>query len=161
MEQKAFYVKMVLAAWESQHQKVSKLIGSLSDEDLRAETAPGRNSGAYLVGHLASVSDGMLPLLDLGQKQYPELEEVFVKNPDKSGLKTPSLAELRNYWNLIHADLDQRISRIQPADWFGRHTAVSAAEFEKEPHRNKLNIIISRTNHMSYHFGQLVYLSKK
>jgi hypothetical protein len=46
-------------------------------------------------------------------------------------------------------------------EWFTRHNNVSAADFANEPHRNKLNIIINRTNHTSYHLGQLVYLAKK
>jgi len=36
--------------------------------------------------------------------------------------------------------------------------AVSDEDFSKEPHRNKLNVIINRTNHMSYHLGQLILL---
>jgi hypothetical protein len=46
-------------------------------------------------------------------------------------------------------------------EWFNKHTAVSAEDFAKEPHRNKLNVIVNRTNHTSYHLGQLVYLVKK
>jgi hypothetical protein len=40
----------------------------------------------YLVGHLAAISDAMLPLLAFGEKQFPQLENVFIDNPDKSGL---------------------------------------------------------------------------
>jgi hypothetical protein len=36
-----------------------------------------------------------------------------------------------------------------------RHTAVSEADFALNPSRNKLSILISRTNHQSYHLGQL------
>ncbi len=35
---------------------------------------------------------------------------------------------------------------------------VSDEDFEKEPHRNKLNIIVTRTSHLSYHTGQLILL---
>jgi hypothetical protein len=46
-----------------------------------------------------------------------------------------------------------------PAEaWFEKHTAVTAEEFTSEPHRNKLNIIITRTSHLQYHLGQLVLL---
>jgi len=42
----------------------------------------------------------------------------------------------------------------QPDEWFAKHSAVSAEDFAKEPHRNKLNILVNRTNHHSYHLGQ-------
>jgi len=41
------------------------------------------------------------------------------------------------------------------ADWLGRHTAVSAEDFANEPLRNKLNVLMGRTIHESYHLGQL------
>jgi len=50
---------------------------------------------------------------------------------------------------------------MSPSDWFTKHSAISAEDFEKEPHRNKLNILINRTNHQSYHMGQLIYLIEK
>ena len=154
-------VKMVVSAWESQLSRLSKLIGSLSDEQLLSETAPGRNRGSYLLGHLVAVSDGMRPLLELGPKKYPELEDVYLKNPDKSGLPTPSMGELRSYWDEVHGALTKHFNQMQPEAWFARHTAVSEADFAKEPHRNKLNLLINRTTHMGYHFGQLAYLNKK
>jgi hypothetical protein len=53
------------------------------------------------------------------------------------------------------------MATLQPAEWFNRHTVVSEADFEKEPHRNKLNLLINRTNHLSYHLGQLIYLKPR
>ncbi len=38
--------------------------------------------------------------------------------------------------------------------------AVTAEDFAREPHRNKLNIVLNRTGHVSYHLGQLVLLKK-
>jgi hypothetical protein len=45
--------------------------------------------------------------------------------------------------------------------WFERHTSVSEEDFLKEPHRNKLNVLLNRTNHQSYHFGQMILLQAK
>ena len=42
-----------------------------------------------------------------------------------------------------------------------RGNLVSAEDFAKEPHRNKLNLIINRTNHQNTHYGQLIYLKPK
>lgn len=152
---------MALSSWETQNTRVKKLMDTLSDEQLMSETAPGRNRGVYLIGHLITVSDGLLPLLGFGDRLYPQLEEVFLKQPDGSGLEAPSLADLKKYWDEVHNKLTGHFSKMKADDWFTRHTSVSEADFAKEPHRNKLNIIINRANHTSYHLGQLVYLNKK
>jgi hypothetical protein len=88
-------VKMILMAWDAQNNHLNKLISSLTDEELGKETAPGKNTGVYLLGHLIAVSDGMLPLLGFGDRLFPEMEDVFIKNPDKSGQAFPSVADLK------------------------------------------------------------------
>jgi len=76
-------------------------------------------------------------------------------------LEKPSLAELKQYWTNVNEVLTERMNVMQPEDWFKPHSAISADDFEKEPHRNRLNILINRTIHQGYHIGQLVYLVKK
>ena len=154
------FIKMVLSNWQTQNSRVNALFDKLSDEELSAEAAPGRNTGVYLLGHLIAVHDAMFPLLGFGERLYPELEEVFIRNPDKSGLAKPAISTLREYWNRVSSMLEQDINAVQPDEWFTRHNSVSEEDFAKEPHRNKLNIIINRTNHLSTHLGQLIYLSK-
>ena len=158
MDQLELVIKMLIAEWQKQNGRLDKLLETHTAEQLAAETATGRNSGVYLVGHLAAVNDGMLPLLGFGEKLHPELEAVFLTNPDKSGLEKPPLDTLKIYWKEINAKLEEHMKKMKPADWLARHTAVSEEAFAKEPHRNKLNIIINRTNHQSYHLGQLAYL---
>jgi hypothetical protein len=154
------FIKMVISNWQTQSSRLNTLFDKLTDEQLAAETSPGRNTGVYLLGHMAAVHDGMLPLLGFGDKLYPELEEVFIKNPDKAGLPKPATSTLRECWKKISATLDSHIDAMEPEEWFTRHNSVSEEDFAKEPHRNKLNIIINRTNHLSTHLGQLIYLSK-
>lgn len=43
-------------------------------------------------------------------------------------------------------------------EWLTRHNAVSEENFSKEPHRNKLNVVLSRTNHLANHLGQMLLL---
>ena len=157
MEQQLL-VKMLLDAWESHNKRIDDLIEKLSDEQLAKPTAPGRNSGVYLLGHLTAVNDGMLTLLGLGEKLYPDMEPVFLSSPDNSGQTFPSVEELKSRWKKVNDTLRAHFAAMQPSDWFNRHTAVSEENFAKEPHRNKLNIIISRTNHQAYHLGQMNYL---
>ena len=158
MTQQDLVVKMLVNAWEVQHKNMNKALDRLNDEQLSKPTANGRNTGVYLLGHLAAVNDGMMSLLGFGEKQYPELENIFLKNPENSGLAKPSIAELKAYWKKINDTLTPRIADMTTDQWLSRHTAVSEEDFAKEPHRNKLNILISRTNHQSYHLGQLAYL---
>jgi hypothetical protein len=158
--QPEIFIKMVMSNWELQNTRLNKLLDELSDEQLSSETAPGKNTGVYLLGHLTAISDGILPLLDLGDKLYPHLQNIFVDNPDKSDLAFPPIPELKTNWNNVNETLRQRFNAMQPAAWFNRHMAVSEEDFAKEPHRNKLNILINRTNHQSYHLGQLVYLKR-
>jgi hypothetical protein len=148
-------VKMVLMAWDAQNNYLNKLISSLSDEQLAKEIAPGKNTGVYLLGHLIAVSDGMLPLLGFGDRLFPEMEEVFIKNSDKSGQVFPSIAELKQRLETVNTKLNSYFKSTDVNGWLGRHTAVSSEDFLKEPHRNKLNVVITRTGHMAYHIGQI------
>jgi hypothetical protein len=151
-------VKMAISAWDSQNKYLEKLINSLSDEQLQKEIAPGRNTGIYLLGHLIAVSDALLPLLGFSDRLYPELEEVFIKSPDKSGLPMPSIAELKEKLQTVNAKLTTVFETTSVDEWLERHTAVSAEDFANEPHRNKLNVILNRTGHMANHIGQMLLL---
>ena len=152
------FIYMIISAWQAQNKRLNDLLDKLSDEQLSKDTAPGRNSGTYLIGHLAAVNDGMLPILGFGEKLHPELENIFIKSPDKSGPEKPSITQLKECWNEINAKLTRHMENMHPDEWFERHTSVSAEDFAKEPHRNKLNILATRTVHQSYHLGQLAYL---
>lgn len=151
-------VKMVFDRWHAAIKQFGTALDSLTDEQLQQEIAPGRNRGIYLLGHLIAVHDDMIPILDFGNKQYPELYDLFIKSPDKTMAEIPSAAELRAKWNSLNEVLNQKFDGLQPEDWFQKHTSVSAEDFAKEPHRNKLNIIVTRTNHLWYHLGQFILI---
>ncbi len=151
-------VNMTLTSWAAQNKYLNNLLSTFSDEQFSREVAPGKNTGTYLIGHLIAVSDAMLPLLGFGNKHFPELENIFIKNPDKSGLEKPGIPELKEQLNAVNAALDKHFNSLNVEEWFEPHTAVSTDDFAKEPHRNKLNVVISRTNHMANHIGQLLLL---
>jgi hypothetical protein len=150
---------MALDAWHSRIKEADMLFDGLSDEQLKNEASPGRNTGMYLLGHLAITHDMMLPILGFGKQIYPQLTTAYNDNADAKTY-SESASELRKYWKNINSILAENFAKLTTDAWFERHNSVSAGDFEKERHRNKLNIIISRTNHLSYHNGQLVFLKK-
>jgi len=151
-------IKMTFDRWNQLIKSFDETLQSFTDEQLQRKISPGKNRGIYLLGHLTAVHDSMMPLLDFGDKLYPELYEPFITSPDKSVTDIPSAADLRTKWNNINTVLSQHFTKMQPEDWFAKHTAVTEEEFVNEPHRNKLNIIITRTTHLAYHQGQFILL---
>lgn len=149
---------MTLTAWNAQNNQLNKLVDALTEEQLAKEIAPGKNTGLYLYGHLVAVSDAMLPVMGFGELLYPALAPVFIESPDKSGHAMPSLAELKEYNAAVNAKLSACFSSTSPEEWLSRHMSVSPEDFAKEPHRNKLNIVINRTGHLAYHLGQMQLL---
>lgn len=158
--QKQLVIKSVLDAWNSRIDAAGKLFDSLTDEQLLQEIAPGRNRGIYLLGHLTAVHDKMLPLLGFESQVYTHLDEPFLNKPDKSVSSIPSIKELRDNWKNINSKLAMHFNKLSVDEWFQKHTAVSDEEFLKEPHRNRINVVVGRTNHMQYHIGQVALLKK-
>jgi hypothetical protein len=150
--------KIILDAFANNIKRATKIIQELTDEQLTQEISPSKNTGHYLLGHLIAVHDNMLPLLGLGESLYPSLIDVFLKNPDKSGLEKPSIAQLRQQWNEVHTLLLAKLEALNLKQLLEKHTSVSEEDFVKEPHRNKLNVVLSRTNHLAYHVGQIALL---
>lgn len=151
-------VKMMFDRWNGSLKNWDALLDAITDETLQKEIVPGKNRGIYLLGHLIAVHDDMLILLDMGEKLYPELYEPFLKFADKEAAQIPSAAALRSFWGKQCEVLKQKFDTLKPEEWFEKHTAVSAEDFARESHRNKLNIILTRTTHLAYHTGQLVLL---
>ena len=160
MQSQPLFVKMSLLTWEGQLKRVTNLFNTLTEEQLSQEIAPGRNTGIYLIGHLIAIHDGILPLFGLGERLHPELDEIFINSPDKSGKMKPSLSQLRECWTEVHNHLGEKLASLSEEQWFQRHNSVSEEDFQKEPHRNKLNVLLGRSTHIAYHLGQLVLLKK-
>lgn len=157
-DQKQLAVKSAVDSWNSTIKSANVLFSSLGDEQFAKEVAPGKNRGIYLLGHLTAVNDLLLSLFGLGEQMYPQLNDSFLKKADKAVTDLPSAKELKEYWKNVNAALDKHFAGFTADDWFKKHTSVSEEDFAKEPHRNRLNVLLSRTNHLSYHLGQLALL---
>ena len=153
-------VALALKVWKTQIDRADKLFGSLPSEAILQEIAPGRNRVLYLWGHLTAVRDAMLPLLGLRERLHPELDVAFVSNPDKSRDDIPSHEHVRQAWSVVNAELWKGFEAMSSSDWFQRHSAISEEDFAKDPSRNRFSVLLSRTNHLSYHLGQAVLAFK-
>ena len=156
MENQGSYVALGLKVWKAQIDRADKLFGGLSSEEVLREIAPGRNRLLYLWGHLTATHDAMLALLGLGERLHPEFDVAFISNPDKSQAAIPSHQQVRQAWSAINEELWKGFEKMSWSDWLERHYAVSEEDFAKDASRNRFAILLSRTNHLSYHLGQAV-----
>jgi hypothetical protein len=152
------FINTVLASWETTINRISTVFDRYSDADLLKPVAAGKNRVVYLLGHLVAVHDRMLPLLGLGERRYPQLDAQFITTADNPAAPLPPVGELRSQWKEINRLLTDKLRAWNPEEWLQRHESISAADFEKEPHRNRLSVVLSRTGHVSYHHGQLALL---
>jgi DinB family protein len=159
MKQEVF-VTMALNAWNGHIKKADTLFKSLTDEQLQKQVAPGRNRGIYLVGHLAAVHDHMFELLGIGERMYAHFDAPFISEADKHDVELASAAEIREAWETTSQKLAEAFGKLKPEEWFAKHTKMTDEDLAKEPHRNRLSVLISRTDHMAYHLGQVALINK-
>ena len=145
-----------LNSWKLVIGRFDQIIAKWTDEQLQNRIALDKNRLFYLVGHLTAVHDRMFPLLGLGERLHPELDEVYISNRDGMLADPLSASDLRRVWAEVNSKLTAAFERFTPADWLQKHTAVSADDFAKDPTRNRFAVVMSRTNHASYHSGQAV-----
>ncbi len=154
------FITMAIKGWDTQITRTSKYLDALGDDAFDLEIAPGRNRISYLLGHLIAVNDRMIELFDMGERSYAHLDEVFVKNPDRSGLPAPDTTTLRRQWDEQNKQLSSIFAKMTPEQWLGRHSSMTDEDLAKEPSRNKLSVLLNRTGHVAYHLGQMVLVKK-
>lgn len=158
VEQQSSAIQQVISAWQGHNQRLNTILDKLSDDELYNEVAPGRNRGTYLLGHLIASNDSMIRLFGLGDRLYPSYDSLFLANPDNREASYPSASTLRADWNNLNSFLEKHFAALTPDEWYAKHTSVSDADFAINPQRNKLNVLINRTNHLAYHLGQFAFL---
>jgi len=151
-------IKQIIQFWESNNQQLTQLFNKYPDYVYAGKVAPGRNSGLYLLAHLVAVSDGLFTILGLGEKQFPELEK-FIGESETNINHHMDINELKAKWDNINTKLNAEFATKDSDWWLDRHMSVSEADFANEPHRNKLNVLLSRASHVNYHRGQLIFLT--
>lgn len=155
------FAATAVASWTQNLERLDKIFAAATDHDLQTEVAPGKNRLFYLLGHLVAVHDRMLPLLRLGARLHPELDQPFLIDADRTAPVTVTPATLRAAWTEVNTALNAAIAALPPAAWLERHDAVSVEDFAKEPLRNRLAVLLSRSAHVQFHTGQIRLVVKQ
>src|SRR5882757_4016842 len=149
-------VSTVLNSWKLVIGRLDHAIAPLTDEQLQRQIAPGKNRLLYLIGHLTAVHDRMFSMLGLGERLHPELDEIYIANPDRALPDPVSASDLKRAWSEVNSKLTAAFEELTPKEWLHKHNAVSDEDFAKDPTRNRLAVMMSRTNHAAFHSGQAV-----
>jgi hypothetical protein len=145
-----------LNSWKLVIGRFDQNLAALTDEELQKQVAPGKNRLFYLVGHLTAAHDRLFPMLGIGERLHPELDETYITNPDRALPDSLSASDLKKAWTEVNGKLTEAFERFASADWLKKHAAVSDEDFAKDPTRNRLAVVMSRTNHASFHSGQAI-----
>ncbi|WP_158798272.1 DinB family protein [Pedobacter sp. L105] len=154
------YVNTAITIWENQVIRAENLFQKFTNEEWLSEICPGKNRVIYIIGHLIASADHISPIIGTGTAAYPELLDIFIKNPDKAISDLPPVEQLKKLWHKTNSRISVELKTLTNEDWLQKHKTVSIEDFAKEPHRNKLSILLNRTNHLTYHIGQLTLLKK-
>ena len=149
------FVTTAVASWKQIINRLDERLAPLNDEQLQKQVAPNKNRLFYLLGHLTAVHDRMLPLLGIGDRLYPELDDAYITNPDQTISDPLSATDLKMAWSQVNAAVTSAVEKFSADDWLKKHTAVSDEDFAQNPTRNRLAVFLSRTNHASFHTGQM------
>jgi uncharacterized damage-inducible protein DinB len=144
-----------LLQWDTYNKRMEKVIQTIDNQNYNTAIVRGGNSPSWLLGHLADTDDKLLELFGIGKRLFPELSSIYhhEKGSNQTGHLTKD--EMLAKWKLILAELDRAFKSWSENDWLSRHTAVSEEDFKKEPHRNRLNVMLSRVTHKASHLGQI------
>ena len=154
-------VKVAINAWRLAVDRADKIFSGLTEEQLQREVAPGKNRVIYLWGHLIAVHDRMFSILGLGPRLHPDPDAIFIDISDKAVAEIPAAGLLKQYWDEVNEKLLSQFQSFSADEWLLQHRAMSEEDYAKDPTRNRLAVLLSRTNHLSYHLGQLMLALKE
>lgn len=160
MTNEELFSAIAIAAWKRVVVSVEKQVSSFSDDEVLMEVAPGRNRVYYIVGHLAAIHDRLLPMLGIGDRLHPELDDLFIEHPDRTFADRLNPTQVNRTLVEVNTAVTRGVEVMAPLDWLKKHAAVSEEDFIKDPTRNRIAVLESRTAHAMYHAGQIRLLKK-
>jgi len=153
-------IEISMLQWTTYNTRMQKMMDAISDQNFNSSITPGGNSPSWLFGHLVDTNDKLLELFAIQKRMFPELEKIYHHERGTNQAGHLSKVELTNKWKAITAELDKAFKSWTEKEWMSRHTAVSEEDFKKEPHRNKLNVMLGRVSHKASHLGQIAMQPK-
>jgi hypothetical protein len=139
---------------------MQKSFDALTDENYFKQIVPNGNTPSWIMGHLVDTDDRLLELFGIRDRLFPELSTIYHHERGVNQTNHLSKSELMTKWKSISEELGNAFKSWSEADWLSRHMAVSEEDFKKEPHRNRLNVMLSRVEHKASHLGQIAMLPK-
>jgi uncharacterized damage-inducible protein DinB len=147
--------------WRHQTRMTRDVVGAnvagLTHEDSLVQPRPGGNCLNWVLGHLLSFYDGMLPVV----KQEPVMGEGALKHyvrgapPIRDGAEALDFEEMLSAWNQAVERVDTGLAGLSP-DVLDR-PAPSPTGNPKETVRSLLTTIMF---HQAYHAGQTAVLRR-
>jgi hypothetical protein len=116
---------VALNSWKLVISRFDQNLAALTDAQLQKQVAPGKNRLFYLVGHLTAVNDRLFPMLGIGERLHPELDEPYITNPDRTLTDPVSTSDLKKAWTEVNSKLTAAFEKFKPEDWLQKHAAVS------------------------------------
>ena len=140
----------IMEGWINQH------LNSLSDEDLAAEIAPGRNTGIWTLGHLIASMDDIGLYLCNEDILYKDLWDQFGPGSKSDGKAYPPVSEMRERWIKVNEKAKRIISGLTDNELNEKHNnKQDTTEF----YNTKQKVIDCWILHQMYHAGHLGILS--
>src|SRR5260370_25346391 len=90
---------VAINSWKLVAERAGKTFSNFTEDELFKEVAPGKNRIVYICGHLIATHDAMFSILGLGPRLHPDLDAIFISNPDETAAQLPSAAHLEPYWD--------------------------------------------------------------
>jgi hypothetical protein len=131
------------------------VLDTITEKGFHQPIVSGGNSPSWLLGHLADTDDALFEVLGIRQRMFPDLARIYHHERGTNQAGHLTIKELSGQWKIIIEELNRTLKSYSEQDWLSRHTVVSEEDFKKEPHRNKLNVILTRLTHKASHLGQI------
>jgi DinB superfamily len=154
-------IEICVLQWDTYNKRMQKVLDEITDGKFAKPLFPGGNSPSWILGHLADTDDKLAEVMGIGTRLFPDLSTIYHHERGKNQDGHLSKEELTSKWKEIGARLDKAFKSWDEKEWLSRHTLVSPEDFAKEPHRNKLNVMLGRVAHKASHLGQVAMGAKE
>jgi uncharacterized damage-inducible protein DinB len=147
--------------WRHQTHMTRDVVGAnvagLTHEDSLVQPRPGGNCLNWVLGHLLSVYDGMLPLM----KQEPVMSEGALKRyvrgapPIRDGAEALDFGQMLSAWNQAVERVDAGLAGLSP-DVLDRPVGSPTGN----PNETLRSLLTTIMFHQAYHAGQTAVLRR-